>query len=391
MPSPSPTCRALLFGSLIAFALLVALCAKRIDHASHGKASTDYSNVLVSDFVNDWTAAHLVHADKVAVLFDRAAYRQYMDDMWGRPVEPHDWSYPPHLLTLIAPLHALPYFPAWALWSALGLLAYYCAMRRAQPALPRGWQALILLGPASMVNLMHGQTGFFSAAFLLGGLYLLPKKPWMAGVLFGLLTLKPHLGLLLVPLLLMLWQWRAILAACATAGTLIGLSLLQWGVAPWVAYFTTTRMNHLDFLEHYEGFYTLVMPGAMAAQRMLGVPMGTAWVGYGAVALASAAAALWIVRREGLTARAILGLALATLLVTPYGFNYDMTIIALPLGVYLYAQATMRSPFAAASWWFLWIAPAAIYLLNLFSLPLVAVALIGTLGMLVWQCRTDAA
>src|SRR5690606_42098322 len=53
---------------------------------------------------------------------------------------------------------------------------------------------------------------------LLGGMMLAPAKPIAAGILIGLLTVKPHLGLLLPCCLLAGGHWRA--AASATVVTL---------------------------------------------------------------------------------------------------------------------------------------------------------------------------
>lgn len=386
---PAPQLRAFAIYSLIALALIIAVCAKRVDIASQGKPALDFSNIVVSDFMNDWTAAHLVQMGDVATIFNPKAYSAFMDELWGTPVEWHVWSYPPHLLLLIPPLAHFSYPIAWLLWSMLGLLGYYAVLRLAAPTAPKAWQILLTFSPAAMVCLLHGQTGLFCASFLLGGLFLLPKRPYLAGILFGLLTLKPHLGVLLVPLLLMRGEWKAIATASLTAAMLILMSILSFGVEPWLAYFTTTREIHVGFLEDFHGFYVNMMPGIIPALRTLGVSMEAAWPIYAVLAIPSAIAALWLVKREGLSPRAVFAFALATLIATPYGFNYDMTSISLAMGIYLLHRTTQTAR-ALTLYRLLWLAPALVYLVNFVRLPIVPILLLGAVFLLVREHKVAA-
>src|SRR5437667_206944 len=56
---------------------------------------------------------------------------------------------------------------------------------------------LLVVSPATALNIWHGQNGFFTAAILIGGLTMLDRRPILAGVLFGTLSIKPQLGVLL--------------------------------------------------------------------------------------------------------------------------------------------------------------------------------------------------
>lgn len=381
--------RLLLIHALVALTLLTAICAKRVELSSTGP-TLNFSLIRVSDFVVHWTSAHALRDGKLDLLFNQRAYSDYMDQLMGEHVEPHLWHYPPHILLLIAPFGYLAYLPAWLLWSVLGLAAFYATIRLAPQPLPTPLIALTLLSPASMVNLLAGQSGFFCALMLLGGLYLLPKKPLLAGLLFGLLTIKPHLGVLLVPALLILGQWRAIAAAIVTTATLIGASILAWGIAPWQAFIEAAPKVSVSLLERFDGFYTLMMPGLIAAQRVLGIPLATAWIVFAAIALPLAALILAMIRREGLTPRTTLAMMLGTLLVIPYGYNYDMPAIALALIVYLHQRQPLTSR-ESLLFQFIWAAPVLVYFLNLLALPLVPLALIGGILLLWREHRQTAA
>ncbi|MGN5509364.1 glycosyltransferase 87 family protein, partial [Campylobacter coli] len=61
--------------------------------------------------------------------------------------------------------------------------------------------------PAVWVTEGHGQNAFLTTALMGAGLAGLETRPWLAGVAFGLLTFKPHLGLLIPVLLLLNGRW----------------------------------------------------------------------------------------------------------------------------------------------------------------------------------------
>src|SRR5947209_4071280 len=82
------------------------------------------------------------------------------------------------------------------------------------------WGLGACIAPATGITLISGQTGFLSGALMVGGLRLLPTRPALAGVLFGLLTYKPQLGVLVPVALVAMSGGRAIVAALATFAAL---------------------------------------------------------------------------------------------------------------------------------------------------------------------------
>lgn len=336
--------------------------------------------VLFTDFLNDWTAAHLVRDDALHFLFDKTAYNLYMRQLHANVFGGYNWSYPPHLLPLLTPFAFVSYELGLAVWSALGLVSIWGVLRLVRPALPARWRWLILLSPACLVNLLAGQTGFFCAALLLGGLYLLPKHPARAGILFGILTIKPHLGLLLALALLVRREWCAIGWAIFTSSVMIGASLLLWGVEPWIGWFTETRIMQVALLENFQGLYTYLMPGLLPALRMLGMPLAWAWGLQAMLSLALTFLVLRLIAQEGFSARGILALALGTVLITPYAFNYDMVMLSVALGVYAATLPRLKPIFCA-----IWIIPILVTLLNRFYLPLCPVLLLLGITQLLYK------
>ena len=80
--------------------------------------------------------------------------------------------------------------------------APYRSSRLAAVSVPHRATFLLLLSfPGTYQNFIHGQNGFLSAAILGGGLLCLNRFPFIAGFIFGFLTYKPHLAIL-VPVVL---------------------------------------------------------------------------------------------------------------------------------------------------------------------------------------------
>jgi len=104
----------------------------------------------------------------------------------------YGWHYPPFCFAVAFLVASLPYALGLALWLAASFAAYLAAILA---ILPRPETLLIAAAfPAVFVNIGHGQNGFLTAALLGGALLLLDRRPWLAGVMIGLLAYKPQFG-----------------------------------------------------------------------------------------------------------------------------------------------------------------------------------------------------
>src|SRR4029079_11395729 len=157
----------------------------------------DVTNHAVGrDFLNVWAAGRLVLDGRMALLFDADAYHAALQQMVHPAIQVHYWSYPPTSLLIAVPFGLLPYGWALAVWTLAGLAAFLCVGRIALGQAPaRVVTALLVIAPATVNNIVCGQNGFFTAALLGGGFLLLQTQPVLAGVLLGLLSFKPQLGL----------------------------------------------------------------------------------------------------------------------------------------------------------------------------------------------------
>jgi alpha-1,2-mannosyltransferase len=293
-------------------------------------------NLVGRDFVNMWAGAKAAVGGSLELVFDNALYRASLNQLFGTQLPPHNWSYPPHILPFIAPLAWLPYLSALAVWSLAGLAIYLwrCA-RSGAGALEF---VVLALAPASLVNLITGQNGFFTAAMLWSGLMLLNRKPVLSGIAFGLLTIKPQLGLLLPFILLIDRRWMAIAAACATASFLLALTALLYGPQVFSAYVEQALSHQAYVFTKTEGIFVSMMPTAFMNARLAGFDSSSAWLVQLPFSIAGILFALWLWRRMDDTALKIAAVVTGTFIASPYLFNYDMTIFT-PVLIALWARA----------------------------------------------------
>ena len=103
-----------------------------------------------------------------------------------------------------------------------------------------GWLiAAVLASPAALENLLEHQNAALLTALIGGGLLLLPSRPRLGGVLIGLATMKPQLGLVL-PLFLLRRAPIAVAYAALSAVALAAASLLAFGPAAWTGFLHVT-------------------------------------------------------------------------------------------------------------------------------------------------------
>ena len=164
------------------------------------------------DFLNTWMGGRSALAEGPAAWFDFRVYNDLLRVLIGI-TESYFWSYPPHVLLFIWPFGLMPYLPAFVLWTLGGFALFLYAA--AAGGVERKHMLFVAVAPAVAVNALIGQNGFFTAALLIGGLINLDRRPVLAGVLFGILTIKPQLGLVLPLVVMASGRWRTGAAASA--------------------------------------------------------------------------------------------------------------------------------------------------------------------------------
>jgi hypothetical protein len=276
------------------------------------------------DFVNTWVGAKLALSGDPAQFFEPHSYNALLKEYFGPNYPLHIWSYPPHFLLFTWPFGFLPYMSAYVLYSALGLILYLGVVSDGQRRADH--LVLLVLAPAVTVNIWSGQTGFLLTALLAGGLIQLDRRPNLAGVLFGMLTIKPQLGVLLPLMLLLTGHWRTIAAAAATTVALFAATTIAFGPQVWTAYVNDAMPMQTKVVVDGFSHYMVHMPTAFMNAKTAGLSLTTAIGIQVMVSAITVAAVTWTFwrRRDRDLSNALLVIAIFT--VTPYAFNYDMVV-----------------------------------------------------------------
>jgi alpha-1,2-mannosyltransferase len=343
---------------------------------------TIFGDPYQMDFVSYWAAAQLTVAGNPAAAYDVAAHRAV--ELGAIPLHGAlPFAYPPCFLLPLAPFGLLSYPVAAFDWVLLTFAAYCAAMRRWAPTTP--WLALSF--PPLLVNVITGQAGLLVAALFIGGMKLLPKRPLAAGLLLGLLVVKPQLGLLLPLVLAAGREWRAMAGAAGSSIGLIALSIVIFGLAPYQAWLGNAGLITSIVSEGLAGWHR--MASVYGALRMAGLGSGAAWTVHILVAAAAAAAACLVWYRKADIEPRAAALAAATALASPYLFIYDTMILVVPF-LWLIGRGRNRALLALA-WAILFLALAQVagWSGGPNLMPLAPIVLLGLVLLETSQPRED--
>ena len=285
--------------------------------------------VIDNDFIGVWAAGRLVLDGHPAAAYDWSLHREVEVAVAGYDFASYyGWHYPPTFLFAAAPLAALPYLVAWAVWLAITLPAYVVAVRA---IIGERIGIVLALGfPGGLWNISVGQNGFLTAALIGGTLVCLQRRPLLAGLCLGLLTYKPQFGLLFPVILAFDQRWRVTVAASATAAALMAASVLAFGMESWHAFFAWMPVtSNAVFAEGRAGLMKL--QSLLGMVRWLGGSMTAAWFAQGLLIAGAIIVLVWLWRQRVRYEIKAAALAVAAMLATPYLYIYDFPVLAIPL------------------------------------------------------------
>jgi arabinofuranan 3-O-arabinosyltransferase len=283
---------------------------------------------IALDFLSFWSAGHLALAGHASAAYDWPVMHVLQYRLMGHEqVGYYGWAYPPLFFCAAAVLALIPYATSFLVWTGGTLALYATAMARI--AQDRGAALIACAAPATLGCALVGQSGFLSAALIAGVLLQLEVRPLLAGLLLGLLTYKPHFGLLFPIALIFGGHWRVFVAAVATT---VAILVLSWLMAPDSLAAFAAHMGSMTatFLtEGSAGFYK--QQSLYGLSRMLGVGDRTAFAAQSMLLLAMAVFVAWLWRSKWSLALKSAGLCTAALLATPYLYFYDFPILAVAI------------------------------------------------------------
>jgi hypothetical protein len=202
-------------------------------------------------------------------------------------------------------------------------------------------------------------------------------------VLFGILTIKPQLGLMLPVVLVVTGRWRTIASAVITTVVLVAATTWLWGPEIWTEFVAKVVPQQRFLQEHGDGLLFLQIPSIFYAARHVGLPLGFSWTLQALMSAVTVAAVAWTYwrRRDPILSTALL--VIAIFLVSPYTLNYDMVIFGWVLA--LLRQRGGNEPVDHYLIMALWTLPAAMMIAGLIYIPLAVLVLSAFAARLVWQ------
>jgi hypothetical protein len=286
-----------------------------------------------ADFLQFYVMGHLATEHAPDVLYDPAAYAAATRRLVPEAVEFFPPVYPPQVSVLFQPLAALPYGWAVAVWWVVCVVLYggacFVVWRNCGRLQPHGRLVGVLaVGSPAFFNLIaHGQSSAVALAlFVALFVGLLHGYRLLAGVALGLLIYKPQLGLAAGVVFLFSLDWPVVVGAALAALAELAIGWWHYGGAASVGYLEVLsnptglamiveqKLHHTHSLRTWWAF---LIPWRPVALVVYGV------------------SAVWVLGRLVVFWRSpaelrlrYSALLLATVLVSPHVFVYDLVVIA---------------------------------------------------------------
>ncbi|HLN08847.1 MAG TPA: glycosyltransferase family 87 protein [Xanthobacteraceae bacterium] len=324
---PAADSRSLLQAFALLSAAFVVMAAVRylstiswVDHFPRDATTL----VVGRDFLNFWMYGLAAATPDPGRWYDPAIYNGELAALLGPDYPGQNWSYPPSIMLVAAPFAALSYLQALACWTAASVLLFVLVAR----AHLNDRRALlaVLLSPAAVFCLMSGQSSFVTAAMLITIFAWLGRMPIGAGVLIGLLTLKPQLGLFIPVMLIASGRWRVMATATVTAMAIVGVTTAAFGPQAWIDFVVKGIPVQNVVLADPELIGTPFRPTIFATMRLVGATYPVAMAVQMCFSALAVAAVLWAFRfRRRADPRWLAALFFAcSIFGSPYLQSYDL-------------------------------------------------------------------
>ena len=257
---------------------------------------------------------------------------------------PGPWTYPPQFSLIVVALATLPEGLSYFIFTTLTFLSYSLVLR----ALAKEYFGVVILAitPALFITIKCGQNGFLTGTLV--GLFCLAfiRDRLRAGLPLGFMVIKPHLAVGMAVLALVNRRWGVLLISALVVGLTSLLTTMVFGYHIWPPFIGGIRESAQFFKNGFYPFFR--MTSVYAVCMTLGMPSGAALLIQSTVALA----ACWSIYygcSKGWSQKHMAGIAaLASLLVSPYNYDYDLPIFGIALALLIPEIIAGTSPLEKA-------------------------------------------
>ena len=288
---------------------------------------------VVRDFVHFYVQGVVAVEHDVRALYDMEALAAIVPrvvpdagEMRFPPV------YGPQVAVFFSPLARLPYNAALFTWLAISLAVYLaCAWLVLQrcPRLQdrRGSVFLLLIGaPALLFDLRFSQASAIALACVTAAFVALDnKRPFLAGLAIGSLFYKPPLGIAAAFIFVAAGEWVLVAGAVVAVLAQVAVGCAYWGPAILVDYVGALR--RLPEVAAGMEPFKFHMHSWRALFQLLGLPEAVATTAHVVMSVGTLRIATTCWRSRAPLAVRFSGLLLATVLVDPHIYVYDLIIL----------------------------------------------------------------
>jgi hypothetical protein len=313
------------YGSGVVVAYAIGLIARLLSYSWIFQADGKPSCI---DFSHMWVTGTFAGSGDPALVYNFSTFSPALADLTGAdacsPVFNH-FVYPPTYLFFTYPLGLMPYVAAFAAWTVVTLLLYLAAIYL---IVPRPIAILVALSPFPVFfNLFLGQNGFLLAGLMGLSLVLMERRPQLSGVLLGLLTFKPQIGILFPFALLVSRKWRVVVSATATSVVLIVTSMVVFGYQGWPSFIHALVDRGPNLSPMSQG--SMRLESVYGFLWLAGVSPPVAWAVQLAVAAIVAAVVRWVWARPLPHSLKAAALCSAAAMATPFVHGHDLCVLAI--------------------------------------------------------------
>jgi len=285
---------------------------------------------LGTDFISFYAASKLALSGHPDLVYNVARHFSIEQGVFGGKLHGYTpFFYPPLFLLICLPLALVPYLPALAVWLMVTGFACWRTIASLLGDAANGSVIAMLAFPGVLLTIGHGQNAFLSTALFGMGILWLDRRASLAGMFFGLLALKPQLGLMIPLALIATGRWRTFFVAGCTVAAFVIITCVSFGIETWQGFFAISRLARAALEQDWIGAEK--MQSAFAAVRLLHGSLALAYGVQAVVTLAACAVLIPVMRkRPGALAEGAT-LVTASLLASPFLLDYDLTLLAIPL------------------------------------------------------------
>jgi len=327
-------------------------------------------NAVGSDWIVFHGAARAWLEGRLPMIWDGDRFTAYLNHSYGwwltSRLSFRPWVYPPSYLLLLVPFGRLGLLTSYALFQGLTAAALVSSVvvgARGDRRMAWSIALCAVLSPAAAVNAVCGQNALLVAALLVAGVRLAPRRPLLAGVVLGILTIKPQFALMAPIALVAGRHWRALGAAAGASLLLALVSGAVFGSDAWIAWIHEAVAGGAAPSAKWVEYGRMWGHSVWTCAVLLGAPSPVASaLQLLAALLAAAAVAVAFGARFSEPSR-IAVLLVASCLAAPHWSPYDAVLLALA-GLY---WLTHLEDTGAAAW--PWILGLLLWMVPLFSPP----------------------